>query len=216
MSDSNPSALFGYVAEQLNRFGLAYLHIVEPRVKGSVVIAEGQAPVATAQLRKIFKGKIVSAGGFAPETADAVVEKGDADAVAFGRFFVSNPDLPHRIKLGLPLNKYDPGTFYTFHARLHRLPFRQRPGRSNTHWRLMVPLQGVARIKTCGEQWWAIASGTFPHIVSMRICISGYKCMNVRTYNDPTTPKQRSISFDAFTCPAFPAFTSPAWSLSWL
>jgi len=114
MSDSNPRALFDYVAEQLNRFSLAYLHVIEPRVKGNVLIAEGQAPVATERLRKIFKGRIISAGGFEPDTAEAIVEKGDADLVAFGRYFVANPDLPKRIKLGLPLNAYDRATFYTF------------------------------------------------------------------------------------------------------
>jgi N-ethylmaleimide reductase len=116
MSDRNPQALFTYVALQLNRFGLAYLHIIEPRVKGNVVIDEGQGPVAAEQLRKIFKGRIVAAGGFEPDTADAIVEKGDADAVAFGRHFVSNPDLPRRIKEGLPLTDYDRDTFYTFDA----------------------------------------------------------------------------------------------------
>jgi N-ethylmaleimide reductase len=114
MSDSNPGALFDYVGLQLNRFGLAYLHIIEPRVKGNVLIADGQGPVATERLRKIFRGRIVAAGGFEPDTAEAIVEKGDADAVAFGRHFLANPDLPKRIKLGLPLNDYDRKTFYTF------------------------------------------------------------------------------------------------------
>jgi len=117
MSDSNPTALFGYVAGELNRFGLAYLHIIEPRVKGNVVIAEGQAPIASEELRKIFKGKIIAAGGFEPDTAEATVESGVADAVAFGRHFVANPDLPKRIQLGLPLNAHDRATFYTFDAR---------------------------------------------------------------------------------------------------
>jgi N-ethylmaleimide reductase len=117
MSDSNPQALFGYVAEQLNRFGLAYLHIIEPRVKGNVVIAHGQAPIAAEQLRKIFKGRIIAAGGFEPDTAEAVVAEGDADLVAFGRYFVSNPDLPRRIRQGLPVTEYDRNTFYTFDAR---------------------------------------------------------------------------------------------------
>jgi N-ethylmaleimide reductase len=117
MSDSNPTALFTYVAEQLNRFGLTYLHIIEPRVKGNVVIAEGQTPIASEQLRKVFKGKIIAAGGFEPDTAETVVDKGDADLVAFGRHFVSNPDLPKRIKLALPLNPYDRNTFFTFDAR---------------------------------------------------------------------------------------------------
>ena len=57
MRDSNPAALFTYVAEQLNRFGLAYLHIIEPRVKGNVTIDEGQGPVAAEQLRKVFGGE---------------------------------------------------------------------------------------------------------------------------------------------------------------
>jgi N-ethylmaleimide reductase len=117
MSDSNPQALFDYLTGELNRFGLAYLHILEPRVKGNVVIAEGQEPVAAARLRKIFTGKIVAAGGFEPDTAEAVVEKGDADLVAFGRHFIANPDLPKRIELGLPLNPYDRDTFYTFDAQ---------------------------------------------------------------------------------------------------
>jgi len=116
MSDSNPQALFAYVTEQLNRFSLAYLHIIEPRVKGNVVLTEGLAPVASQQLRKIFQGNIIAAGGFEPDTAEAIVEKGDADAVAFGRHFLSNPDLPKRIEQGLPLNDYDRDTFYTFGA----------------------------------------------------------------------------------------------------
>jgi N-ethylmaleimide reductase len=117
MNDSDPNMLFTYIAEQLNRFNLAYLHIVEPRVKGNIVVNEGQDAVASEQLRKIFKGKIVSAGGFEPETAKAIVESGNADAVAFGRHFISNPDLPQRIQESLPLTPYDRNTFYTFDAR---------------------------------------------------------------------------------------------------
>jgi len=117
MSDSDPMSLFTYVAKHLNRFALAYLHIIEPRVKGNVVVAEGQGPIAAEYLRTIFTGKIVAAGGFEPDTAEAVVTKGDADLVAFGRYFVSNPDLPIRIKQGLPLSDYDRNTFYTFDAR---------------------------------------------------------------------------------------------------
>jgi len=60
--------LFDYLAAQLNRFGLAYLHIVEPRAKGNVLIAERQAPIAAERLRKIFQGKIIAAGGFEPDT----------------------------------------------------------------------------------------------------------------------------------------------------
>jgi N-ethylmaleimide reductase len=112
VSDSNPDGTFGYAAEQLNRFGLAYLHLIEPRIKGNVLIEDGLPPVAAAQMRKIFKSKIIAAGGFEPDTAEAIVEKGDADLVAFGRHFIANPDLPKRIKLRLPLNLYDRKTFY--------------------------------------------------------------------------------------------------------
>ena len=117
MSDSDPDALFDYVAAQLNRFGLAYLHIIEPRIRGNTLVAEGQAPIAAERLRKIFNGAIIAAGGFEPETAEKAVESGAADLVAFGRHFVANPDLPKRIRLGLPLNPYDRSTFYTFDAR---------------------------------------------------------------------------------------------------
>lgn len=117
MSDSDPKALFSYVARHLNDFRLAYLHVIEPRVKGNVVIVEGQAPVATEQLRKIFSGPIIAAGGFEPEAAEAVVASGTADLVAFGRHFISNPDLPDRIRRRLPLAPYDRNTFYTFDAR---------------------------------------------------------------------------------------------------
>jgi N-ethylmaleimide reductase len=98
MYDSNPTALFGYLAERLNRFGLAYLHIIEPRIKGNTLIAEGQSPVTAEQLPKIYRGKIIAAGGFQPGTAEEIVEKGEADLVAFGRHFLANPDLPRRIR----------------------------------------------------------------------------------------------------------------------
>ena len=116
-SDSNPIALFDYVTKQLNRFGLAYVHVIEPRIKGNVLIAEGEGHIAAARLRKIFTGKLIAAGGFEPDTAEAAVREGDADLVAFGRYFVSNPDLPKRIRIGVPLNAYDRDTFYTFDAR---------------------------------------------------------------------------------------------------
>jgi N-ethylmaleimide reductase len=117
MSDSNPQALFSHVAESLNPYGLAYLHIIEPRVAGNQVIHEGQGAVATEGLRTIFRGKIIAAGGFEPGTAEAVVEQAIADAVAFGRHFIANPDLPRRIRDGLPLARHDRDTFYTFDAR---------------------------------------------------------------------------------------------------
>jgi N-ethylmaleimide reductase len=117
MSDSNPEATFGYVVEQLNKYGFAYLHIIEPRVKGIETINQDYSPLAAAQLRKRYNGTILAAGGFEPDSAEAIVEMGDADLVAFGRYFISNPDLPRRIKLGLPLRPYDRATFYGHDSR---------------------------------------------------------------------------------------------------
>src|SRR5215831_964692 len=117
MADSNPRSLFRYVAERLNDFKLAYLHVIEPRIKGGELIAEGQGPAAAQELSKVFHGPIIAAGGFEPNTAEATVANGDASLIAFGRHFIANPDLPKRIALGLPLNPYDRKTFYAFNAR---------------------------------------------------------------------------------------------------
>jgi N-ethylmaleimide reductase len=90
----------------LNAYGLAYLHIIEPSVSGVETVHKGQAPVASSYLRKISKGPIIAAGGFDRDDAGSIIERGDADAVAFGRFFTSNPDLPERFRRNLPLTPY--------------------------------------------------------------------------------------------------------------
>jgi N-ethylmaleimide reductase len=102
ISDSDPKATFGYFVKQLNNYPLAYLHIIEPRVMGTETLDENQAPVAATYLRQIYKGNIIAAGGFDRAGAEAILESGDADAVAFGRYFTSNPDLPERLRLDLP------------------------------------------------------------------------------------------------------------------
>ena len=117
MGDSDSHALFSSVAAQLDTLGLAYLHVIEPRVKGNIVVAEGQGPVASQHLRTIFHGPVTAAGGFEPDTAEHAVACGDADLITFGRHFISNPDLPRRIRFGLALSPYDRATFYTFDAK---------------------------------------------------------------------------------------------------
>jgi N-ethylmaleimide reductase len=117
ISDSDPEATFGYFAGQLNQLPLAYLHVIEPRVKGVETIAEGQAPVASVFLRQIYKGTMIAAGGFTGETAEAILQRGDADLVAFGRFFTSNPDLPERFRRQLPLTAYQRDAFWGGDAR---------------------------------------------------------------------------------------------------
>jgi N-ethylmaleimide reductase len=112
MSDSDPAATFGYVTSRLDRLGIAYLHVIEPRIKGIEEIVKGQAPVAAQHLRQKFSRTLIAAGGFTGESAAAIVAAGDADLVAFGRHFISNPDLPERLRRNLPLNRYDRSTFY--------------------------------------------------------------------------------------------------------
>jgi N-ethylmaleimide reductase len=68
--------------------------------------------VASALLRKAFDGPIIAAGGFTGDSAEAILRKGDADLVAFGRYFTSNPDLPRRLQHKLPLTQYDRSAFW--------------------------------------------------------------------------------------------------------
>jgi len=70
------------------------------------------APTTSELFRKEFTGVLISAGGYTRELAIEVVESGKADAIAFGRYFISNPDLPKKIKENIPFTKYDRSTFY--------------------------------------------------------------------------------------------------------
>jgi N-ethylmaleimide reductase len=113
MSDSNPEGLFSYVAQELDKLNLAYVHLIEPRVLGNVDDeSKDQNPVAAQLIRKHYKGIIIAAGGFKADTAEAILQAGDADLVAFGRDFIANPDLPERLRLQLQLNPYDRPTFF--------------------------------------------------------------------------------------------------------
>jgi N-ethylmaleimide reductase len=111
MDDSTPDVTFPYAARALARFGLAYLHVIEPRVTGNVS-DDAKQPVAAGLLRPLFGGPVIAAGGFDAAGADAIVTKGDADLVAFGRHFLANPDLPERLRRNLSLDPYDRNTFY--------------------------------------------------------------------------------------------------------
>ena len=114
MADSNPSALFSYVLEQLSARGIGYVHIVEPRAgnAGADAAIEDSAPRTAEIFRKAFKGVLISAGGYTAESADEAIASQLADAVAFGRLFIANPDLPKRFATRSELNQYDRSTFY--------------------------------------------------------------------------------------------------------
>ena len=117
MSDSDPDATFSEIASMLDLKGLAYLHVVEPRVSGSQEVADGLKPVAARDLRRYFSGPIIAAGGFDGPEAESEIARSDVDAVAFGRHFIANPDLPERLRRGVRLNPYDRATFYGGDAR---------------------------------------------------------------------------------------------------
>jgi N-ethylmaleimide reductase len=112
MNDSNPEALFNYVVTQLNSLNLAYLHIVEPRIKGSHDdFSVKKIELGVQHFRPLYQGTLITAGGYTRETGEAILAQGDADLVAYGRLFIANPDLPKRFAVNAKLNLYDRSTF---------------------------------------------------------------------------------------------------------
>lgn len=109
VGDTDPVGLYGYVLSQLANLDIAYVHLIEARDGTGMEI---NAPEAVDQLRPFWRKPMILAGGFTGESADEAIRSGRADAVAFGRQFIANPDLPHRLRLGAPLNAYDRSTFY--------------------------------------------------------------------------------------------------------
>lgn len=102
MGDSDPLALFSAVAREMAARGIGYLSAREHH-EGTAI---GPA------LREIFGGPFVANESFTRESAEALLASGGADAVAFGKAFIANPDLPERFRIDAPLNAPDPGTFY--------------------------------------------------------------------------------------------------------
>jgi N-ethylmaleimide reductase len=107
MRDSDPIGLYTWLAEQLNDFGLAYLHIMRADL---YKIQHGDV---LTPIRKAYRGVLVSNMFYTPQEAKQAVAEGHIDAVAFGTSYLANPDLPERLKAGAPLNQPDPDTFYS-------------------------------------------------------------------------------------------------------
>lgn len=105
MADSDPKATFTYAVNALNPYGLAYLHLVEPRT-------DDDKDLGARYFRPIYNGTIISAGGYDREMGNQAIANGEADLIAYGRWFISNPDLPQRFAADAPLNPYDRSTFY--------------------------------------------------------------------------------------------------------
>jgi hypothetical protein len=103
MGDSDLPATFGYVARELGKRGIAFLCAREST----------KAPRLGPDLKAAFGGLYLANEGFSREAAEAVIGAGEADAVAFGKLFLANPDLPRRFALGAPLNAWNSDTFYS-------------------------------------------------------------------------------------------------------
>lgn len=109
--DSNPEALGVYMVKSLNKYGILYCHMVEPRMRAPGKKFEPSHSLVP--MRKAFNGTFIVAGGYDREEGNKAVAEGHADLVAYGRLFLANPDLPRRFELNAPLNNYDRETFYT-------------------------------------------------------------------------------------------------------
>jgi 2,4-dienoyl-CoA reductase-like NADH-dependent reductase (Old Yellow Enzyme family) len=103
MGDSDLPATFGYVARELGKRRIAFICAREST----------KAPRLGPELKAIFGGLYVANEGFTRENAEAILAAGEADAVAFGKLFIANPDLPRRFALGAPLNRWNSATFYS-------------------------------------------------------------------------------------------------------
>ena len=102
MGDSNPAATFGYVARELGRRKIAFICARES------LGANRLGP----ELKKQFGGLYVANESHTRDSAEQLLEQGEADAVAFGKLSIANPDLPRRFARNAPLNTPNPQTFY--------------------------------------------------------------------------------------------------------
>ncbi len=112
--DSDPAATYGQAAADLDRLGVAYLHVIEPGVNGTL---SEPAPMSSPFLgsgffRPLFSRTIIAASGLTARTGTARIESGDADLAAYGKPYISNPDLPERFAAGAELIEPDRDTFY--------------------------------------------------------------------------------------------------------
>ena len=106
--DSDPGALYGYAVEQLNLFGLGYVHVIEGNTQG----ARDTVSFNYEALRRSFKGSYIANNGYARATAEEALRQNRADFISFGRFFIANPDLVARLRSNAPLKVANRATFF--------------------------------------------------------------------------------------------------------
>lgn len=109
--DEETIPTFEYIVKQLNNYNLAYLHLSEP------FTAVTDVPHAVSEIAKhfrpLYKGTLMINSEFDQEKGNAIIEAGLADMVAYGKLYISNPDLVERFKTKAPLAEWDEKTFYT-------------------------------------------------------------------------------------------------------
>ena len=112
--EAEPMPLYSHLVRELDGLGLAYLHLIEPRASGAGQreVDHQNVPSAAREFRPLWRGPLIAAGNFRGDSAEAMLAAGDADLIAFGRFFIANPDLPERLRQNAPLNPYNRATFY--------------------------------------------------------------------------------------------------------
>jgi 2,4-dienoyl-CoA reductase-like NADH-dependent reductase (Old Yellow Enzyme family) len=101
--DSDPATTFGYVARELGKRGIAFVFVRE---------SVGETPRFGPGIKAAFGGLYIANEQLTPETAERVLEDGEADAVSWGQLFIANPDLPLRLEIGASLNSPNPQTYY--------------------------------------------------------------------------------------------------------
>lgn len=109
VGDSDPVSLYKYVFTELAHLDVAYLSLIEARGADGTRLGE---PGAVDQLHPYWPKPLILAGGFDGASANQAIAEGRADAIAFGRHFIANPDLPGRLQAKVPLNEYNRETFY--------------------------------------------------------------------------------------------------------
>jgi len=109
-ADSDPKQLGLYMVNALNKYDIVYCHMVEPRIRNAAQRVE--CPHSLVPMRKAFNGTFIAAGGYDREDGIKSISENRADLVAYGRWFLANPDLPKRFALNAPLNQYHRETFY--------------------------------------------------------------------------------------------------------
>lgn len=102
MGDSDPIKTFTYIAKELSKRSLAFMCVRESLGENAI----------GSLLKSSFSGTYIANEKFTKITAEKIIQDKEADAVAFGKLFIANPDLPYRFKINAPLNEPDPTSFY--------------------------------------------------------------------------------------------------------